>query len=246
MIDKKVELFGLEFDALTMHETVELVNQKIIAKTGAHLLGVNADKINELGLGEPFRSIIEQAEIINADGASIVLASKLLNRPLPERIAGIDLMQELIGLAEQKNYRVFFLGAREENLNKMVQRLTIKYPQLCIAGSRNGYFSEDKWVEIAENLKYLQPEIVFIGITSPKKEYLIQFLLNQGIQSVFMGVGGSFDVLSGTVKRAPLWMQKCNLEWLFRVKQEPKRLFKRYFFGNVLFGIKLLKEIVQK
>lgn len=90
------------------------------------------------------------------------------------------------------------------------------------------------------------PDIVFIGITSPLKEYLIEYLQNDGNKSVFMGVGGSFDVISGNIPRAPLWMQKTNLEWLFRVMQEPRRLFKRYFVGNVTFINAIIKEKVRK
>lgn len=109
-----------------------------------------------------------------------------------------------------------------------------------LAGIHNGYFSDDEWKDIAQSLKEIEPDIVFVGITSPKKEYLIEYLQNKGIKSVFMGVGGSFDVISGYIPRAPKCMQNCNLEWLFRVIQEPRRLFKRYFVGN----FKFIKNIV--
>lgn len=243
---KKKRLFNVDFDALTMAETVSLVDNKIQQHHGVHLLGVNADKINELDADSEMQRIVSEAEIINADGASVVLASKLLGKALPERVAGIDLMQELLMLARQKGYSVYFLGAKEAVVKKMVAIFEQQYPDLKIAGYRNGYFSKDNWSEIAADLSQKAPDIVFIGITSPIKEYLIDYLMKQQVQSIFMGVGGSFDVLSGNIKRAPLWIQKSNLEWAYRVMQEPRRLFKRYFFGNAKFAGKIMKEMLKK
>lgn len=102
-------------------------------------------------------------------------------------------------------------------------------------GIRNGYFSESEWENVVLEIKESQPQLIFVGISSPKKEYVIDYLMNQGINAVFMGVGGSFDVLAEEIKRAPLWVQHCHLEWFFRMIQEPRRLFKRYIFGNFKF-----------
>ncbi|EOL42985.1 WecB/TagA/CpsF family glycosyltransferase [Enterococcus phoeniculicola] len=241
--EKKIELFGISFDALTMKETVALVNEKLKNKEPTHVLGINADKVNELSHKGQFNQIIRRANIINADGASIILASKILRKPLPERIAGIDLMQELLLLAEKKNYRVYFLGAKQTIVTTMNTCLKAKYPVLNVAGYRNGYFKKENWDEVANELKLCEPDIVFIGITSPLKEQLIDYFLEQNINSVYMGVGGSFDVLSGAIKRAPIWMQKYQLEWLYRVYQEPKRLFRRYLFGNSKFIVHVLQEL---
>lgn len=239
---KKVELFNVWFDALTTQETVQLVEKKIREKVGIHLLGVNADKINEVKYDPKLKKIVADADITNADGASVVLASKILGKPLPERVAGIDLMQELLRAADQKGYSVYFLGAKEAVVRKMVTILRRRYQKLKITGYRDGYFSKAEWPRIAEKLAQLKPDIVFIGITSPTKEYLIDYLLSKNIKSIFMGVGGSFDVLSGNIKRAPKFIQKMNLEWAYRVAQEPRRLFKRYFIGNGKFLIEILKE----
>lgn len=225
-----------------MSETVELVDKKIREKQGIHLLGVNADKINEIKTDQEMKRIVLDADIINADGASVVLASKLLGKPLPERVAGIDLMQELLVLANKKGYSVYFLGAKEDVVTKMITKLKVKYHQLDISGYRNGYFSKDEWPDITNKLRELSPDIIFIGITSPTKEYLIDYMLDHNVKSVLMGVGGSFDVLSGNIKRAPKFIQKMNLEWAYRVAQEPKRLFKRYFIGNGRFLKEVLKE----
>ena len=162
--------------------------------------------------------------------------------PLPERVAGIDLMQSLVKLSEEKGYSVYLLGAKQEVVEKTAEVLKKNYPNLNLVGIHNGYFKESEWPSISNSLKELRPDFVFVGITSPVKEYLIEFLQEDGNDSVFMGVGGSFDVISGKIPRAPKWMQESGLEWLFRVIQEPRRLFKRYFVGNWTFIRAIIKE----
>lgn len=241
-MNERIQLLGITIDPLTMRETVETVEQYVIQHRPLHLMGVNADKINQCHTDEKIKKIVNESGIINADGASVVLASKFLGTPVPERVAGIDLMQNLLELSNQKGYSVYFFGAKEEVLQDMLKIFKQRYPDLNVVGCRNGYFSSEDEEKIQEDVKESKPNFVFVGITSPKKEYIIQSFMDNGINAVFMGVGGSFDVLSGHIKRAPLWMQKLNLEWLFRVANEPKRLFKRYFVGNVTFIKRVLDE----
>ncbi len=241
-VRKRTKIIGVNIDSLTMQETVKLVEKYIKTKTPLHLMGVNADKINEAKKDSYMQKIVNSCGIINADGASVILASKYLKKELPERVAGIDLMQELVKLCSKKNYSVYLLGAKEEIVQETGKVLKQAYKNLHIVGIHNGYFKESEWNDISEELKIKNPDIVFVGITSPIKEYLIEFLQNNGNNSVFMGVGGSFDVISGNIPRAPKWMQKMNLEWLFRMLNEPKRLFKRYFVGNRIFIQNVLKE----
>ena len=237
----RIKVLGINIDPLTMRETVDTVEQYVLGKRALHLMGVNADKINQCHTDEKIKKIVNDSGIINADGASVVLASKFLGTPVPERVAGIDLMQSLLELSNNKGYSVYFFGAKEEVLQDMLKAFKNDYPNLIVVGHRNGYFSADDEQDIQEDIRKKNPDFVFVGITSPKKEYIIQKFMANGVNSVFMGVGGSFDVLSGHIQRAPLWMQKSNLEWLFRVANEPKRLFKRYFVGNVTFIRKVLK-----
>mgnify|MGYP004631896767 FL=1 len=146
----------------------------------------------------------------------------------------------------QKSYKIFLLGAKEEVVTKTKEKLIQKYPKLNVVGIRNGYFKEADWEMVSEQIEKTNPDLVFVGITSPIKEYLIEYLQNRGHKEVFMGVGGSFDVISGNIPRAPLWMQKMNLEWLFRMLQEPKRLFKRYLVGNTKFINAVIHEKFRK
>ena len=238
----RIKVLGINIDPLTMRETVDAVEQYVLGKRALHLMGVNADKINQCHTDEKIKKIVNDSGIINADGASVVLASKFLGTPVPERVAGIDLMQSLLDLSNKKGYSVYFFGAKEEVLQDMLKVFKNDYPNLIVIGHRNGYFSADDEQDIQEDIREKNPDFVFVGITSPKKEYIIQKFMDNGVNSVFMGVGGSFDVLSGHIQRAPLWMQKLNLEWLFRVANEPKRLFKRYFVGNATFIKRVLDE----
>lgn len=238
----RIMILNTIIDVLSVQETIDLVEEYVIKNEPLHLMGVNADKINEVNSNERMKQIVNSCGIINADGASVVLASKFLKKPLPERVAGIDLMQDLVELSARKGYNIYLLGAKQEVVKKTAMVLQEKNKNLKICGYHNGYFKDEEWSSISEMLYEAKPDFVFVGITSPKKEYLIEYLQNCGHKCVFMGVGGSFDVISGNIPRAPKWMQKINLEWLFRVMQEPKRLFKRYFVGNWKFILEILKE----
>lgn len=240
--NKRITILGVQIDVLSVVETIELVEEYVKKKVPLHLMGVNADKINECNRNPKLKQIVNSCGIINADGASVILASEYLGENLPERVAGVDLMMDLVELSSKKGYRIYLLGAKKNVVEKTEKVLRDKFKSINIVGAHDGYFSDDQWDSISDDIKKSAPDFVFVGITSPKKEYLIEYMQDRGNNAVFMGVGGSFDVISGLIPRAPLWMQKANLEWLFRVMQEPKRLFKRYFFGNFSFIKAIINE----
>jgi len=240
--NERVTMLGTQIDVLSVADTIALVEQYVKQKEPLHLVGINADKVNEMAKNERLRRIVNNCGIINADGASVVLASKFLNKALPERVAGIDLMCDLVSLSEKRGYKVYLLGAKQEIVEKTAEVLQKQYPDLKLVGVHNGYFKEADWPNISAELKKADPDFVFVGITSPLKEYLLEYLQADGHRCVFMGVGGSFDVISGSISRAPKWVQRMNMEWFYRMIQEPKRLFKRYFVGNTKFILAVLKE----
>ena len=239
---KRIELFRLPIDAITMQETLDLIKNSIDNNRHIHHVVVNAAKIVNAQKDEALRESIIHCDLINADGQAVVWASKILKCPLPERVAGIDLMEKLVELAAKKSYRIYFLGAKEEVLRAVVDKYSEQYGSNIIAGYRNGYFSKEEESGIALEIAELKPQILFVAITSPKKEIFLNTYKKEIKVPFIMGVGGSFDVVYGKVKRAPLWMQRLSLEWLFRVIQEPKRMWKRYLVTNSKFILLLIKE----
>lgn len=239
---KKSRLFGCDVASLTLEETVKEVDQIIQERISTQHVVINAGKVVLMENDPKLKEIIQQCKIINADGQSIVWASKILGRPLPERVAGIDLMEEVIKLSVEKEYSIYFFGAKENVVKKVVDSYLEKYPKLKVAGLRNGYFQEQDNKQIVEDIRNSKADILLVAFSSPKKEYWLADHLNDLVVPFSMGVGGSFDVVAGITQRAPAWMQKCGLEWFYRFIQEPRRMWKRYLVGNSKFILLVLIE----
>ena len=229
-------------DALTMQQTINLIDNAIKEKRPTHHVVINAVKVANARKNKELMDSIVNCDIINADGQGIVWASQILSNPLPERVAGIDLMEELVKLAAENNYRIYFLGAKEEIVKSVVDRYAKKFGNQIIAGYRNGYFTIDEEPIIAKQISDSNADILFVAMSSPKKEIFLNAYKDVIKTSFIMGVGGSFDVVAGLVKRAPRWMQDWGLEWLYRIIQEPRRMWKRYLFGNSAFIYLVFKE----
>lgn len=237
----RIEILGSKLDCLTMEATIARVDAIIQARTPVQHVVINANKINLMHQDETLRAIVNNSPLINADGASILLAAKMLGEKVPERVAGIDLMDEVLQLANQKAYRVFFFGATEEVVRKVVMTSSKQYPNVQIVGHENGYFEQSQSDDIARDIRASGADIVFVAFSSPMKEYWIHEQLERMDVPFVMGVGGSFDVIAGKTKRAPRWMQKIGLEWFYRFIQEPVRMFERYIGGNFIFLGHVLK-----
>ncbi len=238
----RINICNIPVDVLTMQETIAIIDKAIAERRPVHHVVINAAKVVNAQKDEALRESIVNCDIINADGQAIVWASRFLNRPLPERVAGIDLMENLVKLGAEKKYRIFFLGAKEQVVKDVVEVYSKKYGESIIAGYRNGYFTKEEEQQVATQIAGSGASILFVAMSSPKKEIFLNSYKDL-IQTPFiMGVGGSFDVISGLVKRAPGWMQKWGLEWFYRVIQEPRRMWKRYLFGNSEFIYLVFKE----
>jgi N-acetylglucosaminyldiphosphoundecaprenol N-acetyl-beta-D-mannosaminyltransferase len=239
----RVNILNTTIDNFTVKETLQTIVEAINNNKQIHHVVVNAGKIVSMQSDLQLRRSVNESDLINADGQAVVWASKILRQPLKERVAGIDLMEELVKLAYQNQYKIFFFGAKEEVVEKVVDKYTKQYSNKIIAGFRNGYFKKEEEQEIAKQITNSGANILFVAISSPTKEnflYENKDLLNN--VNFIMGVGGSFDVVSGKVKRAPFWMQKSGLEWFYRFLQEPKRMWKRYLLGNTKFMVLVFKE----
>jgi len=243
----KINILNTHIHNLSMQETLLEIEQIIDNKEQLHHVVVNAGKIVSMQDDLELCKSVNESDLINADGQAVVWASKILGKPLKERVAGIDLMTNLVALAHQKNYKVFFFGAEEEVVKAVVDKYSNQYSSNIIAGYKNGYFKKEEEQDIARQISESGANILFVAISSPTKEnflYQNKNLLKN--VNFIMGVGGSFDVVSGKVKRAPLWMQKSGLEWFYRFIQEPRRMWKRYLIGNLKFINLVLKEKFKK
>ncbi|WP_432412255.1 WecB/TagA/CpsF family glycosyltransferase [Rasiella sp. SM2506] len=243
----KINILNTTIHNLSMKETLALVSNAISEKKQLHHVVVNAGKIVAMQKDEALRKSVIESDIINADGQAVVWAAKILGKPLKERVAGIDLMENLVELAHQQNHKIFLLGAKEEVVLKVSEIYQETYNTNIIAGYRNGYFTKEDEPQIAQQIATSGAQMLFVAITSPIKE---NFLYNHRelLKDVpfVMGVGGSFDVISGLTKRAPVWMQNAGLEWFYRFLQEPQRMWKRYLVGNSTFIWLVLKEKFSK
>lgn len=242
----RIEMMGCEIDNLSMEETLDQVERFIKSGEPHQHVVVNVDKLVKASKDDKLKKIINDCALINADGMPVVWASRLLGKPLKERVAGVDLFEHLMRRAAERGWRVFLLGAKEDVVSNVKVTYERKYPDLVIAGYRNGYWSPDEEPSVVELVTKARPDLLFVAISSPKKEQFLGKYQKQMQVPFAMGVGGTFDVAVGKVKRAPMWMQSAGLEWFYRFLQEPRRMFRRYFIEDFAFFGLLLKEAIRK
>jgi N-acetylglucosaminyldiphosphoundecaprenol N-acetyl-beta-D-mannosaminyltransferase len=245
-IRAKELVFGLPLDPLTLEQTLALA-ESAVNEQQRFLVGVvNAAKVTKLKADPMLRDSLLEADVLLADGQSVVWASRLMRRPLPERVAGIDLFESLLALADRRALRVYLLGARPEVLARVQDQIRERWPGVVIAGARDGYFTEAEAGAVATDVAAAKADMIFLGITTPKKEiFLGQYGDRLGVP-VQHGVGGSFDVLAGVTRRAPRRWQRLGMEWAYRMLQEPRRLGGRYLVTNLAFVGLTALELVRR
>lgn len=238
-----VRLFDIPIKAMTMAQVLDFIDRAISATTPLQIGVVNAAKVVNMYRNPGLGTDVLSSDMIFADGASVVWASHILGKPLPERVAGIDLMMGMLERGQERGYRVYLLGATEEVNRTVADRINVDYPGVTVAGRRNGYFSAEEEEAIANDIAQASPDILLVAITSPKKEQFLARWSDRLKVPICHGVGGSFDVYSGKVKRAPLSWQRYGMEWLYRLLQEPGRMWKRYLVTNSLFCWLVVREL---
>lgn len=241
-----VTIAGIPIASLTEDEAIALID-KLVSEGGSHYGAVvNAAKLVSANRDEYLKRALLEADLVTADGMSVVWASRLFGRALKERVTGIDLFERLVEHAAHRGLSMYLLGARDESVRETVELFTIRHPTLRVAGYRNGYFATSDSNAVADAIKASNAELLFVAMGSPAQEYWIAAnLVRTGVRFA-LGVGGSFDHLSGRVARAPLWMQRFGLEWFHRLIHEPKRLWKRYLVGNLRFIWLVAKQFVSR
>ncbi len=211
-------------DNLDMQQTVDKIESFINSQTGAQIITLNAEILYQAQYDDELRELINQADLVTPDGIGIVWAARKLDKPVKERVSGIDLLQNLCSRAAEKGWAIYLLGAAPGVAQSAAKNLIQNYPGLKICGIRHGYFGLEDYEQIRTDILSSKPAILFAGLGAPKQEYWIRDNLPQLGSVICMGVGGSFDVLSGIKQRAPEWIIKLNLEWLYRLMAEPSRI----------------------
>ncbi|MEM5327440.1 WecB/TagA/CpsF family glycosyltransferase [Paraburkholderia sp. JHI2823] len=241
---KRIELFSCPMDVATGRETVELVKNRVEARRFTQHVVVNVAKVVHMQHDVVLAASIRACDIINIDGMGVVWAARLLGVEVPERVAGVDLFDDLLAMAAERGLPVFLLGATPEVVQATAEIVAQRYHRLIVAGYHHGYFWDDEHA-IVEKIQASGARLLFVAITSPKKENFINRWRDQLGVDFVMGVGGTFDVVAGKVRRAPVWMQRSGLEWLYRVIQEPGRMWRRYLTTNLQFAGLVFKAVLR-
>jgi N-acetylglucosaminyldiphosphoundecaprenol N-acetyl-beta-D-mannosaminyltransferase len=224
---------GCPVDCMTCEQLLGELSENVRTRgTPKVIQFVNANKVAMVRDDPEMGEILKRADYVLADGQPMLPMAKLLGVTIPERIDGIGLMHKILKLADQEGFSVYLLGAKQEIVEECVRRIAVDFPTVRVAGYRNGYFKSEEIPAVAEAVREVDPDILFLGMGSPMKEQLADQWSGQLGARVIQGVGGSFDVMAGMVRRAPEWMQRSGIEWLFRVVQEPRRMFWRYAKTN--------------
>jgi N-acetylglucosaminyldiphosphoundecaprenol N-acetyl-beta-D-mannosaminyltransferase len=243
-----IALLGVAFDAVTMDEALARIEAMIATRRPHYVVTPNVDFLAQARHDADLRRILREADLVLCDGTPLVWASRWLGNPLPERVAGADLAPRLIARAAEKNYRLFFLGATPEANAQAVARLHAQYPGLAIAGHYAPPFAslaKMDHTDIVRRIRAAAPDILFVSFGCPKQEKWIAMHYRTVGVPVCLGVGAVIDFLAGNMRRAPRWMQRSGTEWLFRLAQEPRRLFRRYAHDLRFFAGTLLRHCWQ-
>ena len=217
-----ITLLGVKISSKKMQETLSEISSYIKKGSFHHVITLNAEILYRAQTDPELMEIINAADIVTPDGAGIVWASKVLGKPVQERVTGIDLTLALVEEAQRKGWRLAFFGGKPGVAREAANNLQKKHPKLKIVGTYHGYLSSNEQDEFRREMTELNPDILLVAIGAPKQEFWIRENKELDIP-VMMGVGGSLDVIAGKAKRAPKWMQKVHLEWLYRLIREPWR-----------------------
>lgn len=244
---KRFEFVGVPIDNYSFDEAVKVLLKAAMEERDTLVVHfINVAKIVRARRDKRLLKALWEGDLVLADGKPLLPLGRLLGIRLPTRVNGTDLMEKLMESGSALGISFFLLGAKEDILRKCIQKIKVKYLGIKIAGFRNGYFSPADVPRIINQINEVQPDILFIGLPTPQKELFALENSSKLKAKIIQGVGGSFEVLAGATKRAPIWMQRFGLEWLFRVIQEPKRMFWRYFSTNLTFLWIYTRELQKK
>lgn len=241
MYPQKSWIGGCFVSKISKKELLLLIKSWVLnKKKGSYITAINVSKLVMMQKDRKLADCILRSSINIADGAPILLATKLLGNPVSERISGVELMEELLKLASENRFKVYFLGAKQEILSKVIDRCTLQFPSLKIVGRHHGFFTKDREDSLVREIASRSPDILFIALGLPQKEYFIVDHCDKLNTSVILAVGGGFDIYSGIKPRAPHWVQNMGIEWLWRSIYDRSRA--KLVYINFLPFIKIILQ----
>ena len=218
----KMDVLGVLYDNVTMQEALERGRALLEADAPAYCVTPNAEMAYEALHDEAFRAVLNGAALVLPDGAGVVLGAKILKTPLKQKVAGIEFAQNLLPILEETGKRLFLLGSKPGVAELAAEKMLQKHPKLCVCGTMDGYFKDDG--EAVARINEARADVVFVCLGAPKQEYFMQKHAPELNVHLMIGLGGTLDGIAGTVKRAPRWMIRLQLEWLYRLIKQPSRL----------------------
>ncbi len=237
-----VRILNCEFAPLTIAGTVDWARDWIKSGERGYICTVNVAILMMMRSDPRLQRFVDRASLVVVDGQPLVWASRLQQDHLPERVTGVDLVDELCALAANEGFGVYFLGARREVIETAAKRLVERFPGLDVRGIADGYFDATEAGERARAIRESGAKLLIVGMGVPRQEYFIEDQWDDLGVELVIPVGGSFEVIAGTARRAPVFLQRIGMEWSFRLAQEPRRLWKRYLVTNTQFIYHLLKS----
>jgi N-acetylglucosaminyldiphosphoundecaprenol N-acetyl-beta-D-mannosaminyltransferase len=232
-------ILGVPFTTRGFSETVAHMVERIESGQQTHVVTANPEIVMLARENQAFRSIVEQAYVV-PDGIGIVYAAKWTNQPIYERVTGVELLEALMTEADRHQWNVYLLGAHTEVIALAAKKLASGYPNARVVGYRDGYFRQDEEDQIVQEIAEKKPHLLFVALGAPKQDEWMVKYRDRLQASLMMGVGGSFDVISGKVKRAPVFWQKMHLEWFYRLASQPSRWKRQLAIPRFVFTV--LKE----
>ncbi len=238
---QEISVLGVKVKDITVSETAELIEKFVLERDKPHLIvTLGTEMVMASQKDSDIRDLINGASLVCADGAGVVWGARKAGLKLREKAAGVEILEEVVKRSSESKLRIFLLGAKPGTAEKTAENLKKKYPNCNIVGTYHGYFKDDS--EPIDIVKKAKPDVIFTALGFPKQE---KWYLNHAKEldiPVGMGVGGSFDVLSGKIERAPMWMRKLSLEWLYRLIKEPSRFGRMMSIPKFIFAVLFSKN----
>lgn len=247
-MSERIELLGCPFDAITESDAIELAFRWRDApeRESHHIVTVNVAILMMARSDPKLARAIERADLVVVDGKPLVWTSRWLGSPVPEKVAGVDLMRHLLEAGDRRGLSVFLLGTTQERLEVLGRVIRAKYPNVVVAGARNGYFKPSDYPSVTKQIRDAKADLLLVGMPAPFKEIWCEEQREALATPAILGVGGAFDVMAGFVPRAPRLLQEAGLEWAWRLAMEPRKLWRRYLVTNSAFLALLGKTLATR